>query len=147
MTNTDKISRARAIAGNILMFLPGLGLVVTATMKFSGVPAVVHQMALEGITGEKVMIVATLELVSALLFLYPRTRSFGLGLLSAFLGGAVATHVRIGEFSGAVPAGMFLTLAWAGTYLRHPEVLWSFQQNGTEVGTIGKQRSGLYQSE
>ena len=147
MTHTDEISRARTIAGNILMFVSGVGLVLTATMKFSGVPAVVHQMALEGITGEKVMIVATLELLSALLFLYPKTRSFGLALLSAFLGGAVSTHVQMGEFSSMAPAATFLTLAWVGTYLRHPEVLWSFQQNETEIGTISTQRSGLYQSE
>jgi hypothetical protein len=54
-------------------------------------------MALAGITGEKLAIVATLEFQSAVLFLYPKTRSFGVAFLSAFLGGAVSTHVRIGD--------------------------------------------------
>jgi len=133
MTITDEISRTRAIAGNVLMSVSGLGLVLTSATKFFGVPAVVHQMALEGITGEKVVIVATLELLSALLFLYPKTRSIGLMFLSAFLGGAISTHVQMGEFPAAVPAGSFLTLAWLGTFLRYPEALWSFRRRETRI--------------
>jgi hypothetical protein len=133
MTITAEISRTRAIAGNVLMLVSGLGLVLTSATKFFGVPAVVHQMALEGITGEKLAMVATLELLSALLFLYPKTRSFGLLFLSAFLGGAIATHVGMGEFAAAVPAGSFLTLAWLGTFLRYPEALWSFRPRETRI--------------
>jgi hypothetical protein len=136
MTTESEISRSRAIAGNILMLVPGLGLLMTATMKFGGAPAVVHRMALAGITGEKLMIVASLELLSAALFLHSRTRSFGLLLLSAFLGGAVSTHVQMGEFLRVVPAGTLLTLAWLGTCLRHPEALWSFQQTGPMAGFL-----------
>ena len=133
MTITNEISRTRAIAGNVLMSVSGLGLVLTSATKFFGVPAVVHQMALEGITGEKLVIVATLELLTALLFLYPKTRSIGLMFLSAFLGGAISTHVRMGELPAAVPAGSFMTLAWLGTFLRYPEALWSFRQRETKI--------------
>jgi hypothetical protein len=69
MTISDEISRARAIAGNILLLIPGLGLVLTSTLKFFGVPAVVHRMALAGVTGEKLMIAAALELLSAISFI------------------------------------------------------------------------------
>jgi hypothetical protein len=135
MTLTHEISRTRAIAGNVLMLVSGLGLVLTAASKFFGVPAVVHQMALEGITGEKLAMVASLELLSTLLFLYPKTRSVGLLFLSAFLGGAISTHVRMGEFPAAVPAASFLTLAWLGTFLRYPEALWSFRQGKTSIAS------------
>jgi hypothetical protein len=133
MTLTNEISRTRAIAGNVLMLVSGLGLVLTSATKFFGVSAVVHQMAREGITGEKLVIVAALELLSALLFLYPKTRSIGLMVLSAFLGGAISTHVLMGEFPTAVPAGTFLALAWLGTFLRYPEALWSFRQRETRI--------------
>jgi hypothetical protein len=133
MTLTNEISRTHAIAGNVLMFVSGLGLVLTSATKFFGVPAVMHQMALEGISGDKLVIVATLELLSALLFLHPKTRSFGLMFLSAFLGGAISTHVLMGAFPAAVPAGSFLTLAWLGTFLRYPEALWSFRQRDTRI--------------
>jgi hypothetical protein len=136
MTNTVQVSRARAMAGNILLLMPGFNLIMTSTMKFVGVPAVVHRMALYGLTGEKLMIAATLELLSALLFLYSKTRSIGLIFLSAFLGGAVSTHVQMGESPRALPAGLLLTLAWLGTYLRHPQVLWSFRQNGSEARSL-----------
>jgi hypothetical protein len=92
-------------------------------MKFSGVLGVVHQMAHAGFIGGKLVIVATFEVLSAELFLYPMTPSFGFVFLSAFLGGAVCTHVQMGELPGVVPAGMLPRLAWLGTYLRHPEVL------------------------
>jgi hypothetical protein len=133
MTITDEMSRTRRITGNVLLLVSGLGLVLTSAAKFFGAPAVVHQMALEGITGEKLVMVATLELLSALLFLYPKTRSVGLMVLSAFLGGAIATHVLMGESPAAVPAALFLTLAWLGTFLRHPEALWSFRQRETRI--------------
>ena len=70
---------------------------MTATMKFSGVLGVVHQMAHAGFIGGKLVIVATFELLSAVLFLYPMSPPFGLVFLSAFLGVAVCTHVQMGE--------------------------------------------------
>jgi hypothetical protein len=106
---------------------------MTAMTKFSSAPTVVHNLALAGFIGGKVTIVASLERLSAVLFLYPKTRPFGVVLLSAFLGGATSTHVRTGEFLRVVPAGMLLTLAWLGTCLRHPEVLWSFRQDGIKI--------------
>jgi hypothetical protein len=44
----------------------------------------------------------------------------GAGLLSAYLGGAVATHVRVGDpFVAPVVLGLLL---WAGLYLRDERV-------------------------
>jgi hypothetical protein len=54
------------------------------------------------------------------LYLVPRTKVWGALLLTAYLGGAVATHVRIGEpFLTPVLIGALL---WAGLYLRDPRV-------------------------
>jgi hypothetical protein len=126
MANTSGNSRIRSVIGTILIGLPGVALGVSAILKFAGVPGVVHQMAQSGFTDGKLMLVAGLELLSSLLFLYPRTRSFGLLFLSSFFGGAICVHVQMGEFAKAVGPVMFLTFAWAGTWLRHPEMLWSF---------------------
>src|SRR5262249_4367872 len=106
-----------------------LALVMSSVLKFAGVPGVVHQMAQDGFSGGKLALVAGLELLSGLLFLYPRTRSFGLLLFSAFLGGAICTHVQIGELPKAFGPALLLALAWIGTSLRHAEALWSFQPN------------------
>jgi DoxX-like family len=127
-------NRVRPLAGSVLIFLPGLVLAMSSVVKFAGVPKVVHQMALAGFTDGRLLLVAILEILSAVLFLYPKTRSFGLLLLSSFLGGAVCTHVQMGEFPKAFGPAILLTLAWTGTWLRHPETLWSFR---TDVSAQG----------
>jgi hypothetical protein len=63
-------------------------------------------------------------IASALLYAYPRTSILGAILITAYLGGAVATHVRIGSplFSHTL-FGVYLGIAlWAGLWLRDPHV-------------------------
>jgi len=116
------------MVGNILVYLPGIVVMVSSVVKLAVVPGVVHQMATMGFTGGRYALVAILELVSAGLFLYPRSRSFGLLLLSAFLGGAICAHVQIAEVPKALGPAFLLTLAWSGTWLCHPEVFWSWKK-------------------
>jgi hypothetical protein len=60
------------------------------------------------------------ELILAILFLIPRTSILGGLLLTAYLGGAVATHVRVHDnFAMAV---IFGVLVWIALYLREPRV-------------------------
>ena len=127
MNDSERQGRTRSIVGNSLIFLSGLAVAVSSILKFAGVPAVAHQMAAMGFTGERYTLVATLEILSAILFLYSRTRSFGLLFLSAFLGGAVCAHVQMGEVPKGIGPGVILALAWTGTWLRHPEMLWSMK--------------------
>jgi DoxX-like family len=55
-----------------------------------------------------------------LLHVIPRTRVLGALLLTAYLGGATATHVRIGDpFFFPILMGVIL---WAGLYLREPRL-------------------------
>ncbi|MEE1612906.1 DoxX family protein [Microvirga sp. CF3016] len=63
-------------------------------------------------------------IASALLYAYPRTSILGAILITAYLGGAIATHVRIGSppFSHTL-FGVYLGIAlWAGLWLRDPRV-------------------------
>jgi hypothetical protein len=61
-----------------------------------------------------------LELACVVLFLIPRTAVLGAILLTAYLGGATATHVRIGDpfFIPIIAGG----LIWLGLYLREPRL-------------------------
>ena len=61
--------------------------------------------------------VGVAALVSSALYLIPRTSPWGVILLTGYLGGAVATHVRIGDPTFVAPA-VFGILAWVGLYLR-----------------------------
>ena len=129
MDNRPGNNRARSIVGTILIFLPGLAVVSSEMLKFLHVPAVVQKMAEAGFPGGKLTLVASLGLTSALLFLYPRTRSIGVLLLSSFLGGAICLHVQRGEYANVFGPSLLLALAWAGTWLRHPVMLWSFRNS------------------
>ena len=141
-------TRARRIAGSILIFLPGLAVIVSSILKFAGVPGVVHQMTAAGFSDGKLTLVAALEISSAVLFLYPRTRSFGVLILSSFLGGAICTHVQMGEYTKGIGPSMLLTLAWVGTWLRHPQALWSLDPGGagTTRGTEADRESWVPKS-
>lgn len=123
----DMPGKTRRITGTVLMIVGSVLLLGSGTAKLAHVPQVVAQMASNGMTGERLTFVGILELLSALLFLIPATRSGGLLLVSAFLGGAIATHLQHGE--PIFPPAIVLTLLWLGAWLRHPVVLWSLGAN------------------
>ncbi|MDB4941250.1 MAG: hypothetical protein JWP97_784 [Labilithrix sp.] len=60
-----------------------------------------------------------IELLCVILYLIPRTSVLGAILMTGYLGGAVATHVHMGEWQLviAVIVGM---IAWLALYLRMP---------------------------
>jgi hypothetical protein len=62
-----------------------------------------------------------LELVCTILYVIPRTTVLGAILVSAYLGGAVVTHLRIQEDVFWMPAALGV-LAWAGLWLRDERV-------------------------
>jgi len=59
------------------------------------------------------------ECVLVLLYLTPRTSVLGAIILTGYLGGAVATHLRIGDPARAMIPLMCGLLAWGGLYLRN----------------------------
>ena len=66
-----------------------------------------------------------LLLIGAVLYAVPRTALLGAIYLTGFLGGAVATHYRIGSPLGThVLFGVYVGITmWAGLVLRHPALL------------------------
>ncbi|MER9712989.1 DoxX family protein [Mesorhizobium sp. M0174] len=95
---------------------------VTQTMVQLGWPADANVSRILGIIG----------LVSTALYALPRTSVLGAILLTAYLGGAVATHVRIGSpLFSHILFGVYLgAILWGGLYLRDPRVrgLFPFSQ-------------------
>ena len=65
-----------------------------------------------------------LTLIGTLLYAIPRTSVLGAILLTGYMGGAIATHLRIGSplFSHTL-FGVYLgLLIWGGLYLRDPRL-------------------------
>lgn len=66
----------------------------------------------------------TIMLICAVLCALPHTAMLGAIVVTGFLGGAICTHVRLGEF-GSPPQLICLALgllAWGGLYLRDTRV-------------------------
>ena len=61
--------------------------------------------------------VVALEIASAVLYAIPPTAVLGAILLTAYLGGAVASHVRVGEGKWAVAVVVGI-MVWLGLVLR-----------------------------
>jgi hypothetical protein len=76
-------------------------------------------------TGDATLRGLGLLLIGAtLLYAWPRTALVGAVLLTAYLGGAVATHARIGSplFSHTLFGVHLGLLAWGGLWLRDPRL-------------------------
>jgi hypothetical protein len=103
--------------GRVLSALPVFLLLLSATMKLGhGAQFVSQWTGKFGWQESALTGVGLLELVCTAIYLVPRTSFFGAILLSAYLGGAVATHLRIGDpFVIPVTLGVML---WAGLTLR-----------------------------
>jgi hypothetical protein len=121
--------KARRIAAWVLTGLLTLLFVFSAAMKLAQTPQAVEGIGKYGLT-DFIILIGVGELVSAVLFLIPRTTSLGLLLLSGYMGGAIATHMEHGE-SFVLPS-VILVLVWVAGYLRHPEVLQSFRAARTD---------------
>jgi hypothetical protein len=125
--SVHSVGKARRITGTVLIVLISLLLISTSVAKFAHVPKVVTQLESLGIDGNKLTLVAVLEITSGVLLLMPRTRSVGLIFVAGYLGGAIATHVQHNQIPEAVSPLILLALASFGLVLRHPIVLWSFR--------------------
>jgi len=107
--------------GRVLTALFSLMLFVSASMKLSHAPPVVEMFTGKfGFKESSLTPIGILEITITVLYLIPRTAMLGAILVAAYLGGAVVTHLRVGD-PFVMPA-LLGVLAWGGLYLRDPRV-------------------------
>jgi hypothetical protein len=99
--------------------LPALFLLLDAIMKFVKPAPVVETTVKLGYPESVIIGLGAILLVSTILYLIPKTAVLGAILLTGYLGGAVATHVRVQEgwFPIVFPV-IFGVLLWGGLWLR-----------------------------
>jgi len=92
------------------------------TLKLLHPPMVIEGTAKLGYPESSILVTAILLLGSTLLYVLPRTAPLGALLLTGYLGGAVATHLRVGDplWSHIVFPVYVGALAWIGLVLRRP---------------------------
>ncbi len=119
VTQTAPVSKKRLWAGRIISALPALFLLLDGIMKLVKPAPVVEATVRLGYSENVIIPIGIVLLVCTVLYLIPRTAVLGAILLTGYLGGAVATHVRAGEglFSIVFPV-IFGVLIWLGLYLR-----------------------------
>jgi len=104
--------------GRVLSVWPAFVVVSSATWKLTRNQWYVAEFARIGWPQSALSLLAFLQLGCLLLYIIPRTAILGAVLLTGYLGGAIATYVRIGEpYPVLVPLSTSV-IAWAGIYFR-----------------------------
>ncbi len=115
-TQTAPASRKRLWAGRIISTLVVLFLLFDAVAKLMRIAPVLQAFARLGYPERLAVPIGILLLACTTVYVIPRTSVLGAILLSAYLGGATATHVRAGKpFYFPIVFGV---LVWAGLFLR-----------------------------
>jgi hypothetical protein len=111
-------------AGRILSGIAALFLAFDAAMKILAVPAAVEGTTQLGYPASTLLGIGMVQLVCLALYLIPRTAPLGAILWTGYLGGAIATHVRVGNplFTHVLFPIYVAALLWAGLWLRDRRV-------------------------
>jgi hypothetical protein len=111
-------------AGRILTALAVLFLAVDAAMKLVASEEALAGTVQLGWSAHHMPILAAIEVVCLVLYLVPRTAPLGAVLWTGYLGGAIATHLRVDNplFSHTLFPIYVAALVWGGLYLRDARV-------------------------
>jgi hypothetical protein len=104
--------------GWVVSLWPAFVVISSATWKLTRNAWYVGEIVRIGWPDSILPTLAYLQLGSLLLYLIPRTSVLGAILLTGYLGGAIATYVRIGELYPVLVPLSTSMIAWAGLYLR-----------------------------
>lgn len=107
------------MSGLVILFM-----LFDSIMKFVKPPQVIEGTLALGFGEQHLTTIATLGLISTILYALPRTSVLGAILLTAYFGGAVATHVRLNNplFSHVLFTVYFGILIWGGLWLRNSKL-------------------------
>lgn len=117
---TAEHSTAAAVTGRVLSGLAAAFLTFDSVGKLLRVPPVIEGTASLGYPVSVIFPLGVTLLICVLVYLVPRTAVLGALLLTGYLGGAVATHVRVGSpvFSHMLFPTYVAALLWGGLLLR-----------------------------
>ena len=123
-SQTAPVSKKALWAGRIVSALPILFLLLDSVIKLVLISQVSDTVDQLGFPVRLARGIAIIELVSLILYIVPRTSILGAILLTGFLGGAVAAHVRVGNplFTHTLFPVYVGGMIWLGLYLRDEQL-------------------------
>jgi len=102
--------------GRVISILASAMFAMSSFMKFKGGPELSQGMAHLGLPEPLVVPLAILEISCVVVYLVPATSVVGAILLTGYIGGAICTHLRVGDpFYVQIALGVCV---WLGLYLR-----------------------------
>ncbi|HEX8452969.1 MAG TPA: DoxX family protein [Longimicrobium sp.] len=119
------IPASRLWTGRVLTAIPILFLAFDGAGKVANVAPVREAMAQLGYPADVGVGIGIILLACVALYAIPRTAVLGAILLTGYLGGAIATHVRVGNplFSHILFPVYIAAMVWGGLYLRDARLL------------------------
>jgi hypothetical protein len=119
MDPSTPVAKKALWAGYIISGLVVLMLLMSATFKFMSPPDVLKEFARLGYAEGHAVGLGILEVACVVVYAIPQTAVLGAILITGYLGGATATHVRIDDpLTNLIGPIVFGVLAWLGLYLR-----------------------------
>lgn len=119
MKATHKVWTGRVLSGLFILFMLGASIAPKFLM-----PDIAREASPQGVGGSAIPLIGGLELVATLLYAWWRTALLGAIMMTAILGGAIATHMNAGSplFSHTL-FGVWLGLVmWGGLWLRDADL-------------------------
>jgi hypothetical protein len=119
-TQAVPVSQKNPWPGRILTAVPALFLLADGVGKLVNPAPVVEGMARLGYPSNLTATIGIILFVCTVIYLIPRYSILGAILLTGYLGGAVASQLRIGEplFSHVLFPTYVAAMLWGGLYLR-----------------------------
>jgi hypothetical protein len=109
--------------GRVLSFLVVAQLLASAWFRGTHHPYAVEEIVTGyGYLESAIPLIVIAECALVALYLIPQTAVLGAIVLTGYLGGAVAAHLRIGDAARAVIPLVVGVLAWGGLYLRDSRI-------------------------
>ena len=110
--------------GRILSALAILFLSFDTIVKVLRLPVAIEGTTQLGYPESTVFVIGIIQLVCLVLYVIPQTSVFGAILFTGYLGGAIATHLRIGSplFTHILFPIYVAALIWGGLYAREPRL-------------------------
>lgn len=117
---TARVSKASRSTGYVVSAVPVLFLLFDSVIKLMTIDPVVESFGHLGYPVDLALGIGIVELACLVLYVVPRTSVLGAILLTGYLGGAVATHVRIGSplLTHTLFPMYVAALIWGGLFLR-----------------------------
>lgn len=121
VTPTQPTAKIARWAGYIITALVVLFLIFDCTIKLLNLPMAIDGTVVLGYPASIVVPLGILQLICLVIYLIPQTAVLGAILITGYLGGAIATHVRLENplFTHILFPVYVGLMIWGGLYLRN----------------------------